>query len=141
MPLDHPLVTLDFVSRANLNRLDTYPTTAVGVKQIAYSPDASTNGVYLRLREHSDQTSRLSRLWGGSGALRIEPFAGFFDQTSIYHYDGFFQTKEKDPSDANKPRYTFEELDRKPNDFVRRRGSGAGRYGDRQIRDRQETTV
>jgi hypothetical protein len=115
VPLDHPVLTLDFVTRANLNRLDTYPTTSLGLKQIAYSPDKWTNGVYIRSRNLSDAANGVLRSLGSPGMLRIEPFVGVFDDTSIFHYDGFFQTKERDPNDPNKPRYTFEELDRKPN--------------------------
>jgi hypothetical protein len=127
VPVDHPVVALDFVTRASLNRLDTYPTDTHGVKQIAYSPDLWTNGVYLRSRDLSDAANRLLHRMRTPDTLRIEPFIGVFDDTSIFHFDGFFQTAEKDPNDPDKPRYTFEELDRKPNYLY---GSAGIAFGD-----------
>ena len=114
VPVSLPWITLDISSKVNLNRLDTYPATADGVKQIAYSPDVWTNGAALRSRWVSDQFNDklLARL--RVPAVRVDPFVGYFDDSSIYHFDNVYLTSARDPI-TNKPLFMLEEQDRKPN--------------------------
>jgi hypothetical protein len=124
VPIDLPWASLDLVSKANLNRLDTYPATSTGVKQIAYTPDLWTNGVAMRSRWISDRFNRfLSEV--RAPAIRVEPFVGYFDDSSIFHFDNLYQSSAKD-SKTNLPLHTLGEQDRKPNYLYLGAGTALG---------------
>jgi hypothetical protein len=119
VPVDLRHVTLDLFSRETLNRLDTYPQSAGDLKQIAYTPDVWTNGAVLSSRIVTDAlSSQFDRLISGwfpkkqVASFRIEPFVGYFDDSSIFHFDTFYKSKRTDPAGNN---YLLHQQDRKPN--------------------------
>ena len=115
IPVDLTAVSLDLVSKVNLNRLDTYNDSNPRLTQMALSPDDWLNGVYLRSRYLSNQVARgmagISRTLTGR-PLRIEPFVGFFNESSLFHLHRTFTTKR--PVDSGSTVYLTED-DRKPN--------------------------
>lgn len=111
VPVNFRLLTLDILTRVSLNRLDTYPNTVTGVKQIAYTPDLWTSGAALHSQAISDvfnQGLARARLH----TFQVDPFVGYFEDTSIFHFDNLYQTKAKDAS--GNPLFTLQEQDRKP---------------------------
>jgi hypothetical protein len=117
VPLDLPFVSLDLFSRVNLNRLDTYPNSASGFTQFSYTPDQWTNGAAIRSKVVTDTLTKISAPLGRRlipaakrQAIRLQPFVGYFDDTSVFHYAATYaRTADKavfQQSDA-KPNYAY----------------------------------
>jgi hypothetical protein len=116
-PIDLPAISLDFSSKVNLNRVKTFPTSSTGFIQYAYTPDQWTVGATLRSKIVTDLVTRAAAPvirkmipTNKRPVLRLQPFVGYFDDTSVYHYTATWQkTAGGDPlseSDA-KPNYAY----------------------------------
>ncbi len=114
VPIDLPSISLDIVSRVDLNRLETFPNSPTGFVQFAYTPDQWTNGAALRSKILTDALTKITSAFGRRlipvdkrPPLRFQPFVGYFDDTSVYHYTATYSRK----SDSA----IFQESDAKPN--------------------------
>ena len=114
VPIDLQPVSLDVFTRVNLNRLETFPNTSAGFPQFAYTPDQWTNGAALRSKFVTDHWTRVMDAIGRRllpkerrPALRFQPFIGYFDDTSVYHYAATYSRKADSA--------IFQESDAKPN--------------------------
>jgi len=116
-PIDLPAISLDFSSKVNLNRVKTFPTSATGFIQFAYTPDQWTVGATLRSKFMTDLVTRAAAPLirkmiptNKRPVLRVQPFVGYFDDTSIYHYTATWQKKgTTDALSENdvKPNYAY----------------------------------
>jgi hypothetical protein len=114
VPIDLQAISLDLFSRVNLNRLETFPNSPTGFTQFSYTPDQWTNGAALRSKIVTDAITNVSAVVGRRllpankrPTLRLQPFVGYFDDTSVYHYTATYARK----SDS----VAFQESDAKPN--------------------------
>src|SRR5205823_2413593 len=80
VPIDLETISLDFVSRVNLNQLVTYPTAPNTFTTYGYTPDQWTVGAALRSKVATDAVTRalnvaLRRLPANQRpSLRFQPF-------------------------------------------------------------------
>jgi len=114
IPIDLQPVSLDIFSRVNLNRLETFPNSPTGFTQFAYTPDQWTNGAALRSKIATDALTKVSAAVARRlihvdkrPSVRLQPFVGYFDDSSVYHYTATYGRKSDNVA--------FQESDAKPN--------------------------
>jgi hypothetical protein len=120
-PIDLHAISLDFSSKVNLNRLETFPTTSTGFPSFSYTPDQWTVGATLRSKVMTEALTKavapaLRRILPTNKrpVLRIQPFVGYFDDTSVFHYTATLIQKIKVDSNTTIQQPLFEN-DAKPN--------------------------
>jgi hypothetical protein len=121
IPVDFYALSLDLESKVNVNRVDTFNDANPQLSQRSLSPDDWLNGASLRSRAITniltDKLASLSRKLNHE-AVRIEPYVGFFNESSVFHVHRTFTTTRKAAPTAldQTPQTLFvTEDDRKPN--------------------------
>jgi hypothetical protein len=116
VPIDMQPISLDLFSRVNLNRLETY-NTSTGFPQFAYTPDLWTNGAVLRSKIATDAVTRAAAAMARRmipvnkrPSVRLQPFLGYFDDTSVYHFTATYVRASDSaafPENDKKPNYAY----------------------------------